>query len=159
VLPVEHLLAQEGETSLELVAGLAAFFVLPVGGDAELGGAVHLPGAYLDFERRAFRPQYFRGERLVHIAFSLGDGVAEHTWDVRPERGDDAERVIALLASVDDDTERDKVEEVAELDSLLKHLVVDAVEMLGAALHLRVNALLLEFLLQNLRRLIHLSLP
>ena len=55
VLPVEHLLPQEREAALELIAGFAALFVLPVRGDAELGGAVHLPGADLHFERRCPR--------------------------------------------------------------------------------------------------------
>ena len=74
-------------------------------------------------------------------------------------RADDSERMIALGAGVDDDAQRGQVEQVGELQLLLLHLVVDAVEMLGAALDLGVDALLFQALGQHLDRLVHLGLP
>ena len=60
-----------------LAAAAALLLVHPVGGDAVLGGLVHVVGADLDLERLALRPDDRRVERLVHVELGHGDVVLE----------------------------------------------------------------------------------
>ena len=128
-LPLHHL-AQPGE----LVGGpVALLLVHPVRRDAELGRLMHVEGADLDLERLAARADDGRVQRLVHVELGHRDVVLETPRDRLPDGVDDADRAVAVLDRLDHDAQRREVEDLVELLAAPAHLVVDGVEVLGAA--------------------------
>ena len=134
-LPV-HERANPREPLVVPLPGLAAL-VEPVRGDAELGLLVHLPGAHLDLERRAGRPDHRRVQRAVAVQLRHRDEVLEPAGHRLPERVDEPERAVAvarplLARAVGDHAHGREVVDLVELPALLGHLVVDRVEVLRA---------------------------
>jgi hypothetical protein len=101
-----------------------------VGCDAVLGGAVHLLGADLDLERSARRPDDGGVQRLVHVELGHRDVVFESPRYRLPDAVDGAERAVDVLDRVDDDAQRDEVVDLVEVLTLVRHLLVDAVQVL-----------------------------
>ena len=137
---------------------LGAALVEPVGGDAELGGLVHLPRANLDLERLALGPDHGRVERAVEVELGHCDVVLEAARHRLPEGVHDAEHRVAValpLAArvLHDHPHRGEVVDLVELLAALDHLLVDRIEVLGAAEDLGADAGLLELARQNLARL------
>ncbi len=107
-----------------------AVLVGPVGGDALLGPAVHLPRADLHLDRLALRPDHRRVQRLVEVELGHGDVVLEPALDRLPRGVDRPQRRVAVLHRLDDDPHAHQVEDVVELAALHDHLLVDRVEVL-----------------------------
>ena len=113
--------------------------VLPVRGDAELGGAVHRVGADLHLDRLAGRADDRRVQRLVHVELRHRDVVLEPARHRLPVRVDDAERRVAVADRVDQDAHADQVVDVVEVATPHDHLLVDRVEVLRPAGDLRLD--------------------
>ena len=103
---------------------------------------VHRPGPDLDLDPFSVGADNRRVERLVVVGLGHGDIILEPPGDRFPEAMDDAQRLIAVLflVRIEDDPEGRQVVDLIEIDVLLLHLFVDAVEMLGPALHLRLRS-------------------
>ena len=135
-----------------------AVLVAPVRGDPELGGLVHLARAHLDLERPALGPDHRRVQRAVAVELRHRDVVLEAAGHRLPERVDEAERAVAVArplvaAALDDHAHRREVVDLVELAALLRHLVVDRVEVLRAAGDLGRDVDLLELGFEHRRRL------
>ena len=146
-LPV-HELAQPGELGVVLAVGLGAFLVAPVGGDADLGHLVHLVGPDLDLERLAVDGDDRGVERLVEVVLGDGDVVVELARDRSPDAVDDAERRVAVAHVLDEQADGVDVVDLAELRALALHLLPDAVDVLGSALDVGLDAGGLELRLE-----------
>ena len=120
-LPVEELLAQQGHLLVEALVArpaprlAAAFFVLPVRGDAEVRRAVHLGRADLDLQRLAGRPDDFCVQGLVAVGLRFGDVVVEAARHGHPDLVDDAQRVVAVGDGGDDHAQGDQVVDLAQV--------------------------------------------
>src|SRR5574343_1092458 len=134
VLPGQQL-AQPGDLLVVVVLGaaLGAFLVAPVGGDAEFGVLVHVPGADLDFQAAPVRAAHGGVQRAIVIALGIRDVVVEFLGNRQPQVVHDAERGIAVLQVIDDDAQGAHVVNLGELDAFLAHLVPDAVDVLRPA--------------------------
>ena len=149
VLPVDHL-AQPRQLLVERVAALAAFLlVAPVRGHAVLALAVHVLGADLHLEGTPRRTDDRGVQALVHVELRHGDVVFEATGHRMPERVHRAEGRIAVLHRFHDHAHCDEVVDLREALALLRHLLVDGVEVLGATHDLRLDAHLLHFGVQD----------
>jgi hypothetical protein len=71
---------------------------------------------------------------------------------------DHADRAVAVLDRADDHPHRGQVEDLVELPTLLGHLRVDRIEMLGATGYLGLDADILQLLGQKPPRLGHVDL-
>ena len=67
---------------------------------------------------------------------------------------DDADRAVAVLDGIDEDTDAGEVEDLVELLAAAAHLHVDGVEVLDAAVDIGLDARALERLVQELRRFV-----
>src|SRR5690606_25495210 len=132
----------------------AGLLVAPVRGYAEFGLGVHLEGADLHFERLALGADHGRVQRAVVVVLGPGDVVVELAGQRRPQRVHDAEGGVAGGDVVDHHPYRAQVVELADGHALLLHLLPDAVDVLGPARHLGVQAVreqgLVEFALDLL---------
>ena len=155
VLPVDHF-AQPGELLVHgvLAAAPALFLVAPMRRHAVLALAMHLLGADLHFERPARRADDRGVQALVHVELRHGDVIFETPGHRMPQRMDRAERRIAVLHRLHDDANGDKVVDLGKALALLRHLLIDAVQMLGTPHDLRLDAHLLHFGMQNAYHLV-----
>ena len=144
---------------------LHALLVPPVRRDPELRLGVHLAGADLHLQGPAARPHDRGVQRSVAVRLRIGDVVVELTGDMGPAPVHDAERRVALGDGIDEHPDGPQVEDLLDaalLDTALSgavlpvagrldaalprawrlpaHLPPDAVDVLGAAGHLRVHA-------------------
>src|SRR5262249_21029300 len=117
-----------------------ALLVAPVRGNAELGHLVHLAGADLHLDPLALGPDYARVQRAVLVGFRRRDVVLEPPGHHGVVAVDHAERVVALLDSVDHDTEGHDVGELLEAHILALHLAPDRIGRLFATGDLRLDA-------------------
>jgi hypothetical protein len=101
---------------------------------------VHFVGAYLHFERAAVRPRHRGMQRAVEVAFRTRDVIVELLRDRLPQIVDDAEHGIAVLDLVHQHAHAAHVVDLGEVERLLAHLVVDAVDVLGPAGDLGLDA-------------------
>ena len=147
-------------SSPEALAGTPrlALLVHPVRGDAELRHVVHLAGADLDLQRPSLGPDDRRVQRLVHVELRHRDEVLEAPGQRLPQGVDHAHRAVAVLHRLDDDAHRREVVDLVELATLLGHLRVDRVEVLGPAGDLGLDAQRLQLAGQVLARLLHVAL-
>ena len=76
LLVLQHV-ADPGQLVVERILAVDARLVLPVGGDAELGGVVHLPGADLDFKGDALLVDDGGVQGLIHVGLGGRDIVLE----------------------------------------------------------------------------------
>ena len=146
-LPVEQL-AEPGELGVVLAVGLGALLVAPVRGDADLADLVHRLGPDLDLERLAVERDDRGVERLVEVVLGDRDVVVELARDRPPDRMDDAEGGVAVAHLIDQDADGVDVVDLAELGTLALHLLVDAVDVLRAALEIGLDAGRLELRLE-----------
>ena len=109
-----------------------AVLVLPVGGDAVLGGLVHVPGADLHLEGDAL-PADDRGvQGLVHVGLGGGDIVLEPARDDVEQVVDVAQDVVAVGDGVHDDPEGVQIIQLVDGLVLGLHLAIDGVDVLDA---------------------------
>ena len=114
----------EGLLGAQLGVG-HALLVLPVGGDAVLGGVVHLPGADLHLEGDALPADDGGVEGLVAVGLGGGDIVLEPAQHGVEQVVDDAQDIVALGHVVDDDPEGIEVEDLVH-GLVLLHLLPPA---------------------------------
>ena len=132
LLPVDDL-AQPVQVPVDVAGDLVLRFVAPVRGDADFGGVVHLGGADLYLDILALGADYRGVQRLVHIALGRRDIVLDPLGDGGVDAMDQAEDVVALAHAAGDNAHRQEVVDFLEGLVARLHLVVDAVEVLGAA--------------------------
>src|SRR5579864_704023 len=130
----------------------------PVSSDTELGRLVHLARTHLNLERPALGPDHRRVQRAIAVELRHGNVVLEPPRHRLPERMDQAERAVAVARSLfgvalDGDAHRGEVVDLVELAALLRHLVVDRVEVLRAPGDLCRDIDLLELAREHVRRL------
>ena len=106
----------------------------------DLGHLVHRVGPDLDLERLAVERDHRGVERLVEVVLGDRDVVVELARDRAPQRVHDAQRRVAVADLVDEQADRVDVVDLAELRALALHLLPDAVDVLGAALELGLDA-------------------
>ena len=147
VLPVQNL-PHPVQLAVQVVAGPAALLVAPVGRDAVLRHPVHLPGADLHLEGEGhLAPAHHRGvQGLVHIGLGDGDVVLEPAGDLVPQRVDDAQHGVAVGDGIHQHPDGDQVVNLVEGLVLQDHLAVDGVEMLGPAVDIVMDVLLVQLL-------------
>ena len=114
-------------------AGPRALLVLPVRGDAVVGGAVHVVRADLQLDRLAVRADHRRVQRLVHVELRHRHEVLEAAGQRLPVGVHDAQRRVAVAHRVDQDPDADEVPDVGEVAAADDHLLVDRVVVLGPA--------------------------
>ena len=102
-----------------------------MGGDAELGVAVHVVGANLHFYRQIVRSDDGGMQRAVVVALGACDVVVEFFRDRAPQVVHHAQGRVAVLDVGNQHAQRAHIVDVVERKRLLAHLVVDAVDMLG----------------------------
>ena len=129
-----HELADPGEAGLVLGGDVVAGLVLPVGGDAFLGDAVHLLGADLDLELMAAGGDERGVERLVEVGPGHRDEVLDAAGDGTPDGVKQAEDGVAVLHGLADDADGEKVVDLVDGDLLVGELLLDGVEALDAPL-------------------------
>ena len=123
---------------------LVAFLIGPVGGEAVLGGGVHLAGTDLDLDPHLLVMDHGRVERLVAVALGGRDEVLEAARHDRPALVDEAEGPVAILDAADDGPEGHHVGQLLEADMALGHLAPDRKGMLLAPLDLGLDSAGLE---------------
>ena len=123
--------------------------------EADLGLPVHFPGTNLDLKHSPLRPHDCSVNGPVAVFLGVGHVVVELAPDVRPRGMDDAQRPVATLHIVDDHTNRFGVVYLGKVDALATHLAPDAVDVLRAADHLRLNAGIGQAALEFLHDLAH----
>ena len=99
-------------------------------------------------------------ERLIDILARAGDVVVEFARDRTPEAVHCSQHCVTVRDAIDEDAEREQVVDFVERLSLLgvlPHLLVNAVDVLGAALDCRLDVLLRQLLLQDLLDAGHVS--
>mmetsp|Transcript_21669 Transcript_21669/g.84381 ORF Transcript_21669/g.84381 Transcript_21669/m.84381 type:complete len:464 (+) Transcript_21669:1574-2965(+) len=153
---VQHGLARAGHLLLELarrrhtgIAARAGLLVGPVGGDTMLGMLVHVARAHLHLHRLTIGADHDRVQRLVAVGLGLGDVVVELARHRRVDLVQPGQCGVAIGHAGDDHAQGPQVEHALQRQVLALHLLVDAVEMLGPALHLGRNALGLQVGLQR----------
>ena len=97
-LPIEHR-AQPLDLALVRLVVPGLRLVAPVGGDADVGDAIHVGRADLHLERPTVRPDDGGVQRLVLVLLGVGDVVVEFAGDGPPEGVHHAERRIAVSES------------------------------------------------------------
>ena len=110
------------------------FFVAPVRGDAVFGGAVHLAGADLNFQRLALGPDDRGVQGLVHPEPGLGDVILEPARHRLPQGVHDAHGGVAVPDLVALDPHPDQVVDIVEVAALDDHLLINRPVVLRSAL-------------------------
>ena len=118
-----------------------ALLVLPVGGDAVLGGVVHLPGADLHLEGDALPADDGGVEGLVAVGLGGADVVLEPAQHRVEQVVNDAQHIVALGDVVHNDPEGVEIEDLVHGLVLGIHLAVDGVGVLHPAVDGAVDAL------------------
>ena len=127
------------------VEAVGGVLVAPVGGDAVLGDPIHRLGADLHLDAHAARTHHRGVDRAVVVALGRRYEVLEPLWNTRPGTVDDAQRAVAVLLGVEDDSEGIDVGQLIEADRLALQLAPDRIGMLFAAIDPRRQALRLQF--------------
>src|SRR5687768_2531492 len=105
--------------------GRGTILVEGMGGDAELGHAVHVFGADLKLRTLEARTDDGGVDRLVVIVLGDRNIVLEAAGYDLPLGVDDADSAVAFLDRPDDDAEADHVGELFQRDRLALDLVED----------------------------------
>ena len=125
---------------IAVVARPRALLVEGVRGDAELGDAMHLVRADLQFDTLVARAVHRRVDRLVIVALGRRDVVLEAPGHRAPGGVHDAEHTVAVVDRVDHHAEREDVGQLFEADLLVLHLAPDGIGLLLAPRGLRLDA-------------------
>ena len=117
----------------------AARLVQPMGRDPVLGGLVHLVAANLDLDGHSARPHHRGVQALVAVRLGHRDVILEAPFDRQPQLVHQAQNFVAFTAGgAHDPYPQQIVDFVGGVPAFL-HLLVDGVEVLGAALHAQVQ--------------------
>ena len=111
-----------------------------MGGDTELRVLVHLARADLHLDALALRPDDGRVDRAITVVLRSRDVVVELTGDVGPQAMGHTERRVAVRNRRHHYAHGAQVKELLEGKLLALHLLVDAVDVLGAPIDLRFDA-------------------
>ncbi len=122
-----------GAVVLDAAEGVAAGFVLPVRRDAGFGYTVHLLGTNLHFDGDAVRAEQGRVQGLVPVDARDRDVVLEPSRHGLVDAVHQAERAITRIRAVDDDAKTVDIDHFIQRDVLALHFLVNAIEMLLAA--------------------------
>ena len=141
------------QQALEPLGGMAwggvAGFVQPMGGDAGLGDALHVLGADLYLDGATEGPEHHGVQRLIAIGLGDGDVILEASGHGLVQIVDDAQGAVTGVHLVDDDAKAVHIGDFVKAQVLVTHLVVDAVQVLLSAHHLRLDTLLTQALLDG----------
>ena len=129
-----HELADPGEAGFVLGGDVVAGLVLPVGGDALFGDAVHLLGADLDLELVAAGRDEGGVQGLVEVGAGHGDEVFDAAGDGTPDGVEQAKDGVTVLHGLTDDADGEQVVNLVEGQLLVGDLLLDGVEALDAPL-------------------------
>ena len=149
-MPVDHF-TQPGNLFIERRFGALAALLLiaPVRGNAVFAHAVHFLGANLHFERPTSRTDNRSVQALVHVELRHGDVVFEAPRHWMPQTVNRAQRRIAVFHRSGDDAHGDKVVDLGKAFALLRHLLIDGIQVLWASHDLRPHADLVHFAMEN----------
>src|SRR6185503_13473235 len=124
------------EVALVVMVAHATFLVFPVRSDAFLGATVHLFRPDLHLERESMVADHGRMQRLIPVWPRHRDEVLDAAGDRGPRLMNDAERRVAILDRLGNDTQRNEVVDALEVDLLAFQLQVDALKALDASVEL-----------------------
>ncbi len=134
---------------LHFIAALqvASLLVTPVCSNSLFRPFMHLSGPDLNFHSFAVRPDDGRVERAIVVGFRHGDVVLESSRDRFPYCVNHAQRLVTFFffVGIDNDSESHEVINFIEVDALLLHLFINAVEMLRPSLHLSLQSVFMDF--------------
>jgi hypothetical protein len=128
----------------EPVHDALAVAIGPVRGDACLGHLVHLAGADLHLDPLAVAARDGGVDRAVAVRLGLADIVLEPPRHGAPALMDHTEDTVAVGLGVADHPEAVDVGESREGQFLLAHLAPDRIGLLGAAVDIGLDAVLLQ---------------
>ena len=120
--------------------GAAAFLIPPVGCHPVFRDLMHLEGPDLDFQGLSARSHHRGMEGLVAVGFGHGDVIFEPARDGFPFPMDDAQDPVAVLHRIHQHPDGQEIVDFVDGLMVPLHLLVDAVEALGTALDLAVDA-------------------
>ena len=117
-----------------------------MGGDAVFRHAVHFPCAdlHLERERNLAPADDGRVQRLVHVGLGDGDIILEPAGHLVPQGVDNAEHGVAVGNGIHDDADGHQVVNLVEGLLLEHHLPVNGIEVLGPAVDIIVDMLLVQ---------------
>ena len=129
--------------------------VHPVRRDSGLRDLVHFLGTDLDLDGRTERSEQRRVQGLVAVGLGDRDVVLEPLGHGFVQTVHQAENTVAVVGPLDDDAEPVYVEHLLEREMLVKHLSIQAVEVLLPALQASLDAFLSEPALHRGFDLVH----
>ena len=125
-------------------AGLALGLVQPVRGDPGLGHVLHRAGADLYFNGHAKGAEQIRVQRLIAVALGDGDIVLELARRRFIQVVHGADRAVTGVHAVHDDPKGIDIAHLPEAQPPVAHLLIDAIQVFLAALHLARDLLLAQ---------------
>ena len=139
--------------------GCTLFLVAPVRRQPVLGRLVHRPRADLHLHRPAIVSHHHRVQRLVAIGLRIGNVVVQLVHFRHPALMHQVQRRIAVGQRLHHHPQRPQVMQLLQAQMLGPQLVVDAVQVLRAPLHLRLDAMFGQQRRQLGRRIGHEGIP
>ena len=126
----------EPREALVQLVWLFSFLIYPMRRDAELGGAVHLPRANLNFVQLTARTEDRGVQRLVAVRFGRRDVILDALLQRCPLMVDHAEHVVAILNFLDQHPDCHQVVYLLERLVPRFHFAVNRPQVLRPAGHL-----------------------
>ena len=160
LLPLDHL-AQPVDLRFigSLGTAIVRPLVAPVGTNTQFRILVHLMGADLHLHGLALGPDHGRVQGLVAVFLGVGDVIVKFVRNMAPEPVHHPDGRIAVAHFGNQHTQGPDVVDLREVDPLAPHLSPDAVDVLGAAGHLRLNARIAQCLLEAVRHTPDIGIP
>src|SRR5665213_447007 len=152
-LPFDQM-AEPGDALIVIGRTPAAFFVLPVRGDALFGDAMHLVGADLDFEVAALGAHDGGVQRLVEIGPRDGDKILDPSRNGVPLVMDDTQSGVTVLHRIGNDADSQKIVNLIQDDFLALELLEYGVGALHADFDARGNPFAGQVELDNMLDLV-----
>ena len=123
-------------------AGAATFLVTPVRRHTQFGLRMHFTGANLHLHRFTFRAKHSRMQGTIAIGFGARDVIIKLAGDRHPQRMHQAQYRIAGGQVIHQYAQCAQVVQFFNRQRLALHFFPDAVDVLGPAGHIGVDALL-----------------